>query len=100
MLKYLSDITPELQNEINRLGGLFFTPKDIAVMLEIDIEFMATQCANENSPIYKKWRGGWLEAEIELRTANKKMAKAGSSQAQSAMLELLEKQQIKLRMNG
>lgn len=100
MLNCLNDISKELLEEIFRLGGLFFTPKDIAIMLEIDGDFMWNECTNENSIIYKKWQGGWLDAEIELRTATKKMAKAGSSQAQDKMLEILTKQKIKLKVNG
>lgn len=97
MLKSLNDISPKIFEEINRLASLFFTPKEVAIMLEIDVQLMLRECSNENSEIFKQFEGGRYQGEIDVRTGILKMAKAGSSQAQTMALDLLKSSKQKMR---
>lgn len=95
MLNYSDD---ELL-EITRLAGLFFTPAEIALMLELDSTFyIDVTVIGSNS--YKAFNGGRLQGEVDLRTGIMKMAKAGSSPAQTMALEMLKASKIKLMDDG
>ncbi len=96
MQKSLTDITSEDIEEIKNLASLFFTPKEIAIMLEIREEFMMSEMNNEDSAIYHAFQSGRLQSEMELRRSIVKLAKSGSSPAQTMSLDLLNKSKIKM----
>ena len=96
MLKYLNDITEEDLIEIKKLASLFFSPIEIAEMLEIDELSFISACKIQSSKIYPYYRGGFYEGQIDLRTGIMKMAKAGSTPAQTMGLELVKKLTLKL----
>jgi hypothetical protein len=96
MQKFLSDITDAEYKEVERLAALFFTPKEIAKMLEFGNDFIV-DCDKINSKSYNCFQGGMLQGEIDLRTGIMKMAKAGSSQAQTMALDILTKTKLKMK---
>ena len=96
MPKSLADITSEDIKEIENLAALFFTPKEIATMLEIRPEFMMNEMEYEDSSIYRAFHTGRLQSEMELRKSIVKLAKSGSSPAQTMALELLNKSKVKM----
>ncbi len=100
MQKSLNDITAEDVKEIERLAGLFFTPKEISLMLEINPSGFFSACSVEENKIYNAFQGGRLQGEVDLRTSIMKMAKAGSSPAQTMTLDMLKQSKIKLLDNG
>lgn len=104
MLKSLDEITTDDLVEITRLAGLFFTPSEIAFMLEFDSSilkaFNSPGKGKYNNDIYNSYHGGRLQGEIDLRTGIMKMAKAGSSPAQTMALDLLKASRIKLMDDG
>lgn len=96
MQKYLNDITNEDLLLIQELASYFFTPREIAVMAEINQESFLNELENEDSLIYQAFQKGRLQSEMELRKSIIKLARAGSSPAQTMSLDLLNKSKIKM----
>ena len=96
MQRFLVDIKPEDLTEISRLSGLFFTPAEIARMLELNAAEFLAACEDVNSPVYESFYSGRLQGEVDLRTGIMKMAKAGSSPAQTMAMDLLKQSKVKM----
>jgi hypothetical protein len=88
MQKSLSDITD--------LASLFFTPREIAIMLEMPADEFVAACQDENSEEYKAFQSGRLQSEVDLRKSIIKLAKSGSSPAQTMSMDLLKQSKIKI----
>ncbi len=78
-------------NAVEEMAGLFFSPEDIAVNLELDEEdtdlfVSAIECKKIALPIVAAYLKGWLTAEITLRKAIKQSAMNGSSPSQQILL--------------
>jgi len=82
--------------EIRKLAGLFYTPKEVCMMLDIDRKIFNAALANEDSPIYNAYHGGRLEADIKFREKVIALANLGSSPAQTLVAKLIESSQIKM----
>ena len=77
--------------EVEELAGLFFSPADIAINLELDDDeteyfVAAVECKSTSAPIVASYMRGWLSADITLRKAIKQSALNGSSPSQQMML--------------
>lgn len=95
MLKFLNEVTIEELAEIRKLSALFFTASEIAEMLELDAYEFCSLCIIPGNKYYEAFKGGYYEGVIDLRTGIMKMAKAGSTPAQTAALDLLKKSILK-----
>lgn len=78
-------------SEIEEMAGLFFSPEDIAINLELDEEdtelfVAAVECKNAKNYQAGAYLRGWLSAEIILRKAIQQSALNGSSPSQQMML--------------
>ncbi|MGQ7868707.1 hypothetical protein [Sunxiuqinia sp. sy24] len=85
------NLSEEQLKEVEEMGGLFFSPMDIAINLELeddDREYFvaAIECKNMNNPIVRAFQKGWLTTEVELRKAIKQSAMNGSSPSQGMMM--------------
>lgn len=96
MQKYLNDISADDLVQINRLGNLGFTPREAAIMLELDIQAVIYACEDDSCQVYKSFHSGRLQREVDLNEKIFKLADSGSSPAQTMALEILKKQQIKM----
>ena len=81
-------ITNEVLAEIEEMAGLFMTPRSIAIIIGMDEYDFQEALEDEDSPIYKYYYRGHYKAEAELRTAIMRLAKQGSSPAQTLALKL------------
>ena len=52
------NLTQQELETIEKLAGLFYTPKQIAIILEIDPEMFETQIRSEIGNIYKAYYKG------------------------------------------
>jgi|SRR5665647_881493 len=82
-------------NEVEELAGLFFSPEDIAVNLELneeDTEYIVAAVDGNytNNPFVAAYIKGRLSTEIELRKAIRQSAMNGSSPSQQMMLNYLK----------
>lgn len=78
-------------SEIEEMAGLFFSPEDIAINLELDEDdtemfIAAVACRNTKNYQAGAYLRGWLSAEITLRKAIQQSALNGSSPSQQMML--------------
>ena len=99
MQKSLNDITNEDLKEIENLAALFFTPREIATMLELNIPQFIDECTflESDVPGARAFHKGRLQSEIDLRKSIIKLSKSGSSPAQTMALDLLTKSKNKMR---
>ena len=96
MLKSLNDITPADLDEITKFAAAFFTPKQIAIVLQVDSEKFIDECDKEDCDIYLAFHAGRLKSEFEIKQAIVKLAKSGSSPAQTMSMEMLRQSQQKM----
>lgn len=96
MPKSLADLTGADLQQVKDLAALFFTPREIAVMLEVDPLAFCDLCLAEGTTIYQAFQGGRLQAEVDLRTSITKLAKSGSSPAQTMAMDLLKQSRAKM----
>jgi len=76
---------------VEELGGAFYTPHQIANIMELDTDEIDRMLANRNSEFYKHYWRGFYTSDYEHRQSVIKLAKMGSSPAQT-MVESLIKQ--------
>jgi len=109
MPKYLNSV-PKMENPpspplrisekdfelIEELASYFFTPREIAVIVEVNPDQFIAAMDNEDSRIYQVFQKGRLQSEMELRKSIIKLARAGSSPAQTMSLDLLNKSKMKM----
>lgn len=96
MQKSLNELAQDQLNEITTLAALFFTPREIAQMLELPAEAFISECCIEGGVLYKAFYSGRLQGEVDLRTGIMKMAKAGSTPAQAMAMDMLKLSKVKL----
>lgn len=96
MPKYLSDLHEADLKEVKNLAALFFTPREIAMMLEIDPGQFVMGCDVEGTTVYNAFQGGRLQSEVDYRTSVVKLAKSGSSPAQTMVKEMIDKSKMRM----
>jgi hypothetical protein len=84
-------LTQEQLNSITELAEYFFSPKKIAVNLEVDIEEFQAFIDAEEGEIYQAYMKGYITGELKLRMSIAKMAHNGSRPAQDVMLKFINK---------
>ena len=97
MQKSFSDPTPETLAEVKNLAALFFTPREVAMMLELPIGPFIAECEKQESRYYEAFHSGRLQSEVDLRTSIIKLARSGSSPAQTMSMDLLKLSIMKMR---
>ena len=96
MGKNLSELTEADFTEITKLAAMFFTPREVAIMLELNIQQCVIDCEIQDNPVYNAFHSGRLQSELDLRTAVLKLAKSGSSTAQQMAFEMLKFSKAKM----
>ena len=86
-------------NEIEQMAGLFFSPEDVAVNLELDEEdtdlfIAAVAIRNTKNELAGAYLRGWLSSEITLRKAIQQSALNGSSPSQQMLLNYQRESRI------
>ena len=94
--KSLNDINDSDLAEIKKLAALFFTPKEISTMLEINTAAFIEACDTTGDKCFNAFHGGRLQSEVDLRTSTIKLARAGSSPAATMAMALYNQSKIKM----
>jgi len=55
-----------MQNKIEELANLLTTPRDIAIILEVEPKAFYDELRNINSSLYKAFYRGFLKRELEI----------------------------------
>lgn len=91
------NLTEEQLKEVESMAGLFFSPGEIGIVLEMElheIEDLDDIIKSKNGdPIYMAYHKGRLTTEVELRNATKQAALNGSNPAQTMMFNLRQQTQ-------
>jgi hypothetical protein len=82
--------------QVKELAKVFFTPKEIAIYLQADLNDFVDACSIEGHPIYMAFHSGRLQTTYELRKNIMQLANSGSSPAQSMALDLLKTSEMKM----
>ena len=85
------NLNAEQLDMVEEMAGLFFSPEDIAICLELtelESEEFADRVALKTTgiPIIAAYHRGWLSGEVLLRKAIKQAALNGSSPSQQQLL--------------
>lgn len=96
MPKSLNDITEEETAEVVNLAALFFSPREISVMLELDPREVNEQLDAGEGPFYRAFQQGRLQSEVDLRRSIMQLARAGSSPAQTMAMNLFKESKAKM----
>ncbi len=75
-------------NEIEELAELFFSPAEIATIIEVDPGEFVQDVAYGFGKISNAFNKGFLLGEAKIRKSVKELAENGSSPAQTLMLQL------------
>lgn len=93
MSKSLNDIDLGL---LENLAAQFFTPWEIALMMDVPEAEFVKSIKTEGSRIRSAFYKGRLQSELEVRQSVINLAKQGSSPAQSASIEIIKQSQAKM----
>ena len=96
MQKSLNDITDEEIALVEELAALYYTPKEICIIVELNLAEAKEQIEVEEGNFYTAFQRGRLQSETDLRRSILMLAKAGSSPAQTMAMDLLNKSKIKM----
>ena len=96
MLKSLDDITQDVLMAIEEMAKCFFVPEEIALALEIDINFMNEQVQDDSSKTYRAFHKGWIQSEFDQRKCIFQLALSGSSPAQTMVNGIRDRAKLKL----
>jgi hypothetical protein len=75
---------------IESMGANGFTPDEIAEVLELNTHAFKHYFSDHDGVIYKRYRKGYLKAQLDLRERIMKDAKHGSSPAQTLMKKIFD----------
>ncbi len=89
-------LSPEQFKEIEELAAVFFTPKEIAIIVGISVPLFDEAVKDETTNVYNAFQRGRLQSEYDLRKSIVKLAKSGSSPAQTMAMDLLQKSKLKM----
>jgi len=84
----------EQLSEITSLAEVFFTPKEIAMILEVDPQEFIDICNDAGTEVGKAFNKGKLMSEFKVRKSIVQLANSGSSPAQAMVLEMMKQQKI------
>ena len=83
-------LTPEQLQEIENLGGYFFTYDEVAIVLGLDADQLEQQLTASGSQAYQAYQRGKLRSKLELRKTILTQAKQGSGPAQTMAARILD----------
>ena len=90
------ELTKEQLEQIYALSKLFFTSKNIAIVIGVDIQAFMKECRKESSEAFRAYMKGRLETEVLLREKIIDYSIKGSVPAQTMAIKFLDESAAKL----
>lgn len=84
---------------ITKMAGLFFTPREIAINLQVTEADLREHIAKHGSDIEKAYSAGIILGDIKLRTGIMQAAEHGSNPAQVLMLKIKEDSEVQSKID-
>ena len=92
-----TSLNQETINKIKELAALFFSPKEVAIMLGLDVQQFVKDCKREDTDAYNAFRGGRLEQiALHRKKVIELAVKSGSSPAQTMVDKMISDSEAKL----
>lgn len=88
------ELSTQQLNDIEEYASIFFSYKQIAISLKINIEDFIDEVTDESSQAYIFYQAGKMKSEIEIRKQIIQMAKLGSPAAQTEAIRLMKLQKL------
>lgn len=83
--------------ELERLGGLFMSPEDVALILEVDdIDGFTTLINSTATPEGRAFKKGIAKSKLEFHESEVPMGKSGAPIAAKITLDLMLKQELEM----
>ena len=92
----MASYSNEQLQQVNELAAVFFTPREISIIMEMDEETFMDDVNREDHPLSKAFLSGKLKSEFEVRKSIVQLAKSGSSPAQAMSMELIKQNNLKM----
>ncbi len=81
-------------DHITELASLFYTEKQVAIIMEIPEKDVKASMAIAESDFYKAYWKGWYESEKKFRENIVKLSNMGSSPAQTLLARIIEESKL------
>jgi len=81
--------------QVEELGGLNYTPKEVALIIGATDEEVLQWMEDEQSDFYRAYMKGYYLTDIAVRKSIFKLAASGSSPAQSLVIKLRDQNELK-----
>lgn len=81
--------------EVAAFAALLYTPERVAMALELDYDEVEAAMMDRNHPFFRAYWKGYLSAEAPIRASIIKLAKNGSSPAQTLTVKMMEQNEIR-----
>lgn len=92
----INELNVDHYTMIEEMGGTGFTPEQIAEVIEVDECDFINEFKNKRSDLYRRYRKGFLQAELILRQRIFKDAGYGSSPAQTLAKKIMDECSFKI----
>lgn len=92
----MASYSNEQLQQVTELASVFFTPKEIAVIMELDEDIFLEDVQMESHQLSKAYLGGKLKSEFEVRKSIVQLAKSGSSPAQAMSMDMIKQSNLKM----
>lgn len=89
-------LNDEQLKELQQFAELFYTVKEIAVIMQLNAADLIAEIKNESGPVYENFFAGRMRAEAMVRKSIIKLAQQGSSPAQAMAMKMYSDSKIKL----
>jgi len=84
-------LTAQQLKQAEEWAGLLYSPKEIAIIMELDMSAFESEFADESSAVHLAVMRGKLRSEGEIRKSIISLAKDGSASAQEQAMKLVDK---------
>ncbi len=87
-------LNQEQLDTVEELAGLFYTPHQIATILQVPVMAFELEMENTQSVLYITYNTGYFTADVALRKSVKKVALMGNSPAQTLLQKLIDQNKM------
>lgn len=87
-------LTHQQLDDLERFGSVFFSFRQIAIVMELDPLLLKKILNDPTTPAYKRYHKGRLQSEFDIRLREVELAKSGSTQAQELIQRHIQKLEL------
>nr|NQU89742.1 hypothetical protein [Bacteroidota bacterium] len=88
------NLTETQLKDIEELAGLFLSPEEIAILIDVNYDLFTVELLKKKGPVYKAYCKGKTESKKAIHTNVVKMATLGSPQAEEMANDFIFKQEL------